>query len=173
MVKNLKKAQVKIQQTAIMLMALTLFFVLAGVFLVSLKVGDLKKDATLLEEKNTITLASKLSSSPEFSCEEAFSEKRINCVDSDKLMVLSEKSELYSDFWDVSSIEVRKIYPEFSRDIICTSQNYPNCNLFKVLGDSSGISSWSFVSLCRVDYSQSDSYIKCELAKLSISYNKK
>ena len=66
MVKKTKRSQMKIQQTAFMLIAMTLLFVLAGVFFLGFKLSGLKKQALSLEENNALLLVSKLANSPEF-----------------------------------------------------------------------------------------------------------
>ena len=90
-----KKAQMKIQQMAFMLMAITLFFVMVGMFVLVFRFSGLKESATMLEEKNAMLLVTKLANSPEFSCGEAFGSNRINCVDADKVMMLKENTAKY------------------------------------------------------------------------------
>ena len=90
MLKKEKKAQLKIQQMAFMLMALTLFFVLIGLFFIVTKLSGLKESVTNLEKENAQKLIMKLASSPEFSCENAFRFGEIDCVDFDKVMVLND-----------------------------------------------------------------------------------
>jgi hypothetical protein len=165
-----KKAQIKIQQTAFMLIALTLFFVLVGLFFLSFKLSGLREKATTLDEKNAIILSSKISNYPEFSCEEAYGSKRVNCIDSDKLMAFVNFKPKYSNFWEISGLEIRKIYPKQS-EIICSSSNYPNCTYFKIFsGENSGPDYTSFVSLCRKESFSGAIYDKCELAKIIVSY---
>lgn len=105
------KAQMKIQQTAFMLIAVTLFFVFVGLFVLGFKFSGLKQAATDLNEKNAMLLVSKLANSPEFSCGESYGGKRINCVDADKVMMLKQNINKYENFWGVSDIKIRKIYP--------------------------------------------------------------
>ena len=83
-----RKAQLKIQQMAFMLIAVTLFFVLVGIFVLAFRLSNLQESAELLEEKNAMLLVTKLANSPEFSCGDAFGTSRTNCVDSDKVMAL-------------------------------------------------------------------------------------
>jgi len=54
------KAQIKIQQMLFMLLAITLFFVLVGIFLLVLGSSGLKKSAIELQEKNFIFFQSRL-----------------------------------------------------------------------------------------------------------------
>ena len=162
----------KIQQMAFMLVAVTLFFILVGIFIFVFKFSDLSKSATALEEENAMMLATKLANSPEFSCGFSFDETKLACVDADKVMVLKENSA-YSDFWGVSNIEIRKIYPK-TNDVVCDSGNYPDCNVIKIYSkEVSGFDASNFVSLCRKDSLNDLTYDKCELAKLMISYESK
>lgn len=171
-IEQTKKAQFKIQQMAFMLIAVTLFFVLVGMFFVMIIFSNLKESASLLEEKNALLLVTKLANSPEFSCENAFGETKINCVDSDKVMALKNNINKYSGFWGVSGIEIRKIYPEGNR-IECAFNNYPDCDEIKIIpGSGTGVS--NFVALCRMEKINSlfqDKFQdKCELARIIVYY---
>ncbi len=171
---NNKKSQLKIQQMAFMLMAVTLFFVLAGIFVLVFKFSDLKNSATEIEEENAMLLVTKIANSPEFSCESAFSESRTNCVDADKVMILKENIAKYSNFWGVSNIEIRKIYPKQNKETFCNIGNYPNCNTIRLIKQEvSGFDSSNFVSLCRKESTNDETHDKCELAKMIVSYNAK
>ncbi|MDP7520985.1 MAG: hypothetical protein QF567_02010 [Candidatus Pacearchaeota archaeon] len=166
-----KKAQIKIQQMAFVLIAVTLFFVLVGMFILTIKFSGLKESATELEEKNAILLVTKLANSPEFSCGESYGASRINCVDSDK--IISLKEDIYSGFWGVEGIEIRKIYPKESTKI-CNLGNYNDCNVIKIgTNEISGNYISSFVSLCKKELREGENYDKCEIAKLMVSYKTK
>lgn len=165
------KGQLKIQQMAFMLIAVTLFFALVGLFVIVVKFSGLKEAALELEEENAMSLVAKLANSPEFSCGKAFGTDKVNCVDADKLMMLKENIEKYEDFWGVSNIELRVIYPEENSDVACSLDNYPNCGIIR-LRDSgvSGFDASNFVISCRKDFSDEDVYDKCEIARLMVSY---
>ena len=166
-----KKAQVKIQQTAFMLLAITIFFVLVGIFVLVFKVGSIRETATILEQDNAMLLVSRLANSPEFSCGNAFGTSKVDCVDFDKAMALKESSSKYSDFWGVSNIEIIKIYPVTDSKIECDSFTYPDCNIIQIKsGELTGYSVSNFVSLCRKESFEGIPYNKCELAKLIVSY---
>jgi hypothetical protein len=168
---KMNRGQMKIQQMAFMLIAVTLLFVLVGIFLLVFKFSGLKDSATALEEKNAMLLVSKLANSPEFSCELAYGNKA-NCIDADKVMVLKDSSSKYINFWGISGLEIRKISNE--QDVICTKSNYPNCNLIKLsLKSGDGFSVSNFASLCRKESTGSNVYDKCELARIIVSYEKK
>lgn len=167
MMKN-KKGQIKIQQMVFMLIAVIMFFALVGIFVLSFKFSNLKESAAALEEENAKLLVSKIANSPEFSCENAFGNK-IDCIDADKAMMLKNKLKEYKDFWGVSNIEILKIFPE--GEVICTSQNYPECNrIIFDLEKTTGTYVSNFVSLCRKESFKGSVYDKCELAKIMVSY---
>jgi len=177
-----RKAQLKIQQMAFMLLAVTLFFVFVGLFAIILTFSGLRDSAENLGAENAALLVSRLANSPEFSCGFSFDETKVACVDSDKVMMLKENIGRYAGFWgkDVSDIEIRKIYPrsDFPENPVeCTIQNYPECDIMKVLSSSSGELSGNFesnfVSLCRKSSFEGEIYNKCEIARLMVSYESK
>lgn len=166
-----KTGQMKIQQTAFLLIAVTLFFVLAGFFVLSFRMASLRESATALEEKNAMLLVSKLANSPEFSCGSSYGENRINCVDADKFMMLKEDVSKYSNFWGVQNIKIRKLYPEIPGEIECTRTNYPNCNIMSLRPRSGNFTSLeNFVALCRKESKDNKLHDKCELASFMVSY---
>jgi hypothetical protein len=175
MVTRSKKAQMKIQQMAFMLMAVTLFFVLVGMFVLVIRFSGLKKTATQLEEENAMLLATKIANSPEFSCGNAFGSQRTNCIDADKVMMLKGYADTYKNFWGVSNIEIRKIYPTSEGgDIKCEIGIYPACNVIRLQDkEVSGFDLSNYVSLCRKEFSEMGVYDKCEIAKIMVSYEKK
>ncbi len=169
----MKKAQLKIQQTAFMLLAVTLFFVLVGMFVFGFKFSDLKESSSLLEEKNAVLLASKLADSPEFSCGNSFNYGEAVCIDADKVMMLKQHIQNYDSFWGISNIEIRKIYPKTSGNKLCNLGNYPDCNTIRLISENVvGTDASTFVALCSKQGNGEEYYDKCELAKLMISYEK-
>jgi hypothetical protein len=161
--------QIKIQQMIFMIIAVFFFFILVGLFFLSIAMNNLKKSASDLGEKSSMLLVSKLANSPEFSCGNAFGTSGISCIDFDKLMALKKNSETYSEFWGVAKIELRKIYPE--SDTVCQESNYPDCGIVKILDKNVKTLPYSsnFVSLCRKEVSETGIYDKCELARLMIA----
>ncbi|MDO8528641.1 MAG: hypothetical protein Q7S06_01990 [Nanoarchaeota archaeon] len=168
MVKN-KSAQMKIQQMAFMLMAITLFFVLVGIFVLVIRFSGLKEDSQTLEQENAMLLVSKLANSGEFSCENAFGTLS-NCIDADKVIALSSREE-YERFFGVAKIEIRKIYPD-NGNTLCNEENYQTCGVIRVLDRNVKTlpSSSNFVSLCRREIDSTGiGYDKCEMAKLIVT----
>ncbi len=171
MVKN--KGQLKIQQMTFMLLAVTLFFILIGMLVLVYQFSGMKESATRLQEENAMRLVSKIANSPEFSCGKSFGTQKIKCMDFDKIMALKINIDKYQNFWGVKNLEIRKIYPNSSREIECDSGTYPNCNLIRLQGNFSGYGESNFVSLCRKDFFEGNIEDKCELAEIIVSYESK
>lgn len=166
----MKKGQLKIQQMAFMLMAVTLFFVLVAMIVLVLRFSGLKESATLIEEENALLLVAKLANSPEFSCGGSFGTTRINCVDADKVIMLKERIDKYSRFWGVGSIEIRKIFPD-GGDVLCDKINYDKCGVIEVFSKDVKLlpPASNFIILCKKEISGGDIYDKCELARFLVS----
>jgi hypothetical protein len=161
-----KKAQLKIQEMAFMLMAVIIFFAMAGMFFLVLMYNDLHNQANLLEQEKAISTAANIANTPEFSCGEAL------CIDSDKLLVMQER-EAYRDFWPITSFVVTKIGDQ--EKLECNEKNYPNCNYFKILDKQTeseqGVE--TFVSLCRKEQINGYFYDKCEIGRVLIGFEVK
>ncbi|MBT4135836.1 hypothetical protein HOD75_04865 [archaeon] len=159
-----KKGQLKIQEMSFMLVAVLLFFILAGLFAFSIYYANLSKQASEIKSEEVISIVNLLADSPEFSC----SGSKSNCVDGDKLVNLLNKKN-YQNFWPFSSLSVVKLgaLNKSSGDIIlCTRANYPNCDEFVIYDKSVKESSVSnFVALCRKESVNNYVYEDCEVVK--------
>lgn len=164
-----KKGQMKMQQTAFLLIAITLLFILVGIFALRIYLSSISSTKDLLNEENAIKEAARLASSPELTCGNAFSTNWGSCVDFDKAMVLKENIDSFESLWDVTGIEIRKIYPSSTE--ICTKENYPNCGILEVLPKLGGNNKPAFISLCRKEVGDFGVYDKCELAVLIVEFS--
>lgn len=162
-----KRSQLKIQEMAFMLMAVIIFFVLAGMFFMIMMYRDLFAQANTLEKEKAISTAMNIANTPEFSCGESL------CIDTDKLIVMQNRTN-YKGFWPITSFVVHKISKD-TEIIPCNLKNYPNCNFFEVykeeVGTEQGVE--TFVSLCRKDKVGEFIYDKCELGRVIIGFEKK
>lgn len=156
------KAQIKIQQMAFMLMAVFLFFILAGLFWLVVQGQSWKKEAALLERNNAVELAGMLAGSGEFSCGSY-------CVDMDKAMALRNRTA-YKGFWK-AGIEIRKL--DSGKEKECTNSNYPDCNLIKINEEKKSGSMSSFVSLCYRIKEKGYVELKCKLGRFIVRYDVK
>jgi hypothetical protein len=168
--KDNKKGQLKIQQMAVMLLAVTLFFALAGMLILATQFSDLKQRATTIQADNAKLLVAKIADSPEFSCGNSFGTSTSSCIDADKVINLKENINQYGNgnFWGVDGIEIRKIYP-LSNGTECTMQNYPDCDTITLI-KSNGTGVSNFVSLCGKRNVDGNVYDKCEMAKIIVTY---
>ncbi|MEM0465829.1 MAG: hypothetical protein QXW97_03990 [Candidatus Pacearchaeota archaeon] len=161
-----RKSQIRIQEMAFMLVGVFLFFGLVILFALTLLYSKIQNEARQIAEERTLSSIVNLADSPEFYCG---GYSRINCVDFDKAMALSNNKK-YQNFWPYSSLEIQKL-SAFNKDkdemIICTKQNYPNCERLIIYNKSVRNERRidSFVALCRVESEASLHYQKCEIAK--------
>ena len=165
-----KRGQLKIQQMTIMLLAVTLFFVLAGMLVLVTQVSSLKAKSTIIQSDNAKLLVSKISDSPEFSCGSSFGTDMGSCVDADKVFNLKNLISEYGNgnFWGVEGLQIRKIYPD-NNQTECTSSNFPNCDVITLIpGNGTGVS--NFVSLCGEYNLNGQIFSRCDLAKVIVSY---
>lgn len=171
MLKIKKKGQLKIQQMMVMIIMVTLFFVLVGMFILVVKVSDLKQKATILQENNAKLLVSKIANSPEFSCGESFGTGMSSCIDADKVMSLKKNIGDYNNgaFWGINGLEIREIYPK-PKGVECTSSTFPDCDKIILISNTNGTWVSNFVSLCKKESINSQVYNKCNLAKILVSY---
>jgi hypothetical protein len=160
--KRSKTAQMKIQQMAFMILAVFLFFIIVGLFFITIEFKDMKKSADQLNTESAISSLQTLVNLPELSF---YGET--NSLDEDKLRVMSSSVIDYSEFWPVASIKVYKIYPSFDRIIKCPAVD---CNYYEIYNsrqkDVYSVS--TFVSICRKVNEFGHNYDRCELGKLEV-----
>ena len=156
-----KKAQMKIQEMAFVLVAIMIFFSMVVLVYFSIRLASLREDVVSGREEGARELARKLADIPEFSwagCP--------GCIDGDKLLKL-KGNNLYSNFWDVDYLMVETIYPTKPK-LECNSGNYPACSTITIINKSIGTPASAFVSICGYEPSKGG-YVKCELGKIYVS----
>lgn len=161
-----KKSQLRIQEMAFMLLAVFLFFILVGLFALSIVYTNIHDTASQIAEDRTLSSLTSLANTPEMSCVSSKS----NCVDGDKLINLIGKN-IYGEFWPYSSLKVIKFsgFGKNEKDLIeCKKANYPDCDIFyiydKKVKNERTIS--TFVAMCRKEFENDYTYDKCEIAKI-------
>ncbi len=161
-----RKSQMHIQEMAFMLVAVIIFFSIAGLFIVMILFSQIGVDRDKMAMEKTLSAIKNLAGSPEFYCVGSYP----NCVDSDKAMALLT-NENYQKFWPFSRLEILKLSgfkKTESRRILCTMQNYPDCDRILIYDKKvpNKISSFSYIALCRNVHENGINYQKCEIAKL-------
>lgn len=156
-----KTAQMKIQQMAFMILAVFLFFIIVGLFFLSIELRSIRQEAMILNEEAAISSLQVISDMTEFSYDSGES----LTLDEDKLRVLSTISG-YDSFWGVSSIKVYKIYPA-ERIIKCPAQN---CNYYEIYNNGQkNVKEYStFVSICKKVKEFGYVYDRCEIGKIAV-----
>lgn len=155
-----KKAQLKIQEMAFMLMAVVILFIIAGLFFMVVKYREIYRTSGEFEKEKAVSTIAKLADTAEFTCGEPL------CIDTDKLIVMKNRIA-YNGFWPVTSLSVVKIFPK-QDNVECTEKNYPNCTIFRIYDKKTASQETvsTFVSLCRKETENNYWYDKCELGKL-------
>ncbi|MDO8509278.1 MAG: hypothetical protein Q7S27_06385 [Nanoarchaeota archaeon] len=158
-----KKAQIKIQQMAFVLVALVIFLAIVSLFYFSISLNNLKKDASSLQDLEAEELVRKLASTPEFSLT---SKDCAYCIDLDKVFLLKQR-KAYQEFWNLDFLQIEKI--SSSNKMECQSNNYPQCNTITLIeNDKIGSPSSAFVSLCYWS-KEKGGYTKCEVGRVYAS----
>ena len=154
-----QRGQMKIQQTAFMLLALAFFFSLVFIFYINFsrqKVYDVRNELAMQE---AYSLLQKYASNPEFSCIES----RAYCLDEGKLLALANVSNKYKDYFSgINSLYVREIYPGNKTIIV-----YENIRGIKEGESIQGYS--AFIPLCKTKFRDNYEYQECKLAKFVVS----
>lgn len=158
-----KKAQIKIQEMAFVLIAIVIFFVMIALIYFSIRMSSMRESVNELKEESAKVTARKLADIPEFSWAACS-----GCVDADKIIALKEKQS-YKNFWNLNYLAVEKIYPNYT-NVECTINNYPNCRTITVINKTrnKGVVMSAFVSICSYE-PKSEGYTKCELGKIYAS----
>ncbi len=158
-----KKAQLKIQEMAFVLVAIMIFFAIVTIFYINIRVSGLRENVQELRGDEAKELVRKLAGSPEF----AFTAGEcVNCIDLDKALLLKDpERKIYQGFWNLDYLKIELIYPEKRGE--CSRKNYPDCSTLTLINKTNyGIPEGAFVALCRYENSGSQNYIKCDLGKI-------
>jgi len=162
-----KHGQMKIQQMAFMLIAVTLFFGMVGMVILVIYMSSLSESSNLLEQEKAMRLATKIANSPEFACGDAFGSK-INCVDFDKVLILKDNIDKYKGFWKVDNIMILKTFPSENFGIECNAGNYNECGQLKLREEEISSEYSNYITLCRKNSNEGELYDKCEIARMLI-----
>ena len=152
------KGQLKIQEMAFVLVALVIFFAIAGLFYFSVRYASLKEDVESLRGQETLETVRKIAGTAEFSWS---IEDCSSCVDFDKILTLKNRTS-YKGFWkNIAFLQIQRIFPTFN-GVECTLLNYPNCDKVTLVQENERLRGYGyFVALCR--YDELGRYNKCSI----------
>ncbi len=159
-----KKAQMKIQQMAFMIVAVFFFFILVGLFFIKVQFSGIQKSAEELEKKQAVSALGVISNMQELNC----NSRESLCLDKDKLKIMSgELKESYKLFWPIASIKVYLLDTTSTNIIQCPALN---CNYFEIFDNEQTNSEEysTYVSVCEKVRESGYVYNNCEIAKLVV-----
>jgi len=152
-----KVAQMKIQQMAFMIVAITIFFAMIALIYFALTVASVEQSAQELQDEEIRSLVRELASTPElaFTSEGGCS----HCIDLDKAFQLKEfidASDRHGSLWNLDHLYIERIQPDYSltTTVDCTAPLYSTnvCNKITILEKSDDYATKpAFVTLVRWD----------------------
>lgn len=134
-----KKAQMKIQQMAFMLVAVMIFFGMVAIVYFTIVFANLRDTADDLREEEAKELARQMSGTPEL----MFSIKAqpySSSVDLDKAFLIHKdpNSPFKKRYWNLDYLMIERLYPPPSRDEDCSTSNYPECKYLTLIDERPG-----------------------------------
>jgi len=99
-----KRGQLKTQELAFVVLAITLLAVLAFLFYLRMQLSQLQETSQQLNEQRAISLRDKIVNLPEFKCSVT------DCMDKDKVLS-SEGKDLSNLFHGLNNVKIIEIYP--------------------------------------------------------------
>ncbi|HLC53186.1 MAG TPA: hypothetical protein VJK03_01465 [Candidatus Nanoarchaeia archaeon] len=161
-----KKAQLKIQEMAFVLIAVMVFFALVALLYLSVRSSQLQSGAQEIRDAEARAGVRALASLPELRWDGC-----PNCIDGDKAFLIKNKMRNNADYaglWHLDYLALEIIYPPRAGGE-CTAATYPACNHTTIIGanGSYGIASAAYVSVCLWNPGQES--VRCDLGKISAS----
>ncbi len=158
------RGQMKIQQMAVMIVAVFFFFVLVGLFFLGIMFKDIGGSAERLQREQAISSLRVIADMSELNYDSSWSMS----LDEDKLRIMSgDFGEAYDLFWPVASVEVFKVYPRFDEVKECPGIG---CNYYGVYDNGqSDVKTYStYVAICEKVRESGSTYDDCEVGKLVV-----
>lgn len=133
-----KKAQMKIQQMAFMLVAIMIFFAMVAIVYFTIAMAKLQGTADDLRDQEAKELARQMSGTPELSFSQGGSSES-STIDLDKAYLIAKDGGFRKKFWNLDYLMIERIYPgtPASRNI-CLPNNYPNCRELVLIDNTEG-----------------------------------
>lgn len=157
-----KKAQMKIQEMAFVLVAIMIFFAIVAIIFFKVGISGLQNSVESQRAEQANELVQRLASTPEFAFTAANCQ---NCIDMDKVILLKDRND-YKSFWSLDFLQIQVLYPKKTGE--CNTYNYPDCGTITIVNNSRGIPQSAYVSLCRIEFEQGN-YVKCDLGRIYAS----
>lgn len=153
-----KKAQVKIQEMAFVLVAIVILGGIVFIFFSKFQLANVQKAAETVKQKEAISLLERISAMPEIKCAERGVEKF--CIDQDKLEIFipMAASSAYIKQWQgMQKVSISNIWPDEKE--------------WTIYGKWQGNFTYStFINVCKQEFKEASSWT-CSLALMEISYS--
>lgn len=160
-----KRAQIKIQETAFVLLAIVLLFSLAFMFYFRLHSSKLAKEAAELQQQQAVSLLDKVVAMPELRCSASLGFiTEVLCIDEDKLESMKEEPFIkdYKSVWKgLLEVKVVEIYPTSEKEFVLYSRE-------KKKGEEGNRTYSTFAPLCKMEHNGVGWY-KCSVGMISIT----
>ena len=116
-----KKAQIKIQEMAFVLVAVIVLFGFVLIFFTRFQVVSLEKTASEVRREQAINMLHTIAAMPELRCSKG---GEINCIDVSKLGAFTKVRTKYNDLWKnafITKVEIKYFYPEGRNYVLYSS----------------------------------------------------
>mgnify|MGYP006302704011 CR=1 FL=1 len=162
-----KKSQLKVQEMAFMLVAVLILFALIAVFSFTILSKNITTTSNELKQEKTKAAIASLASTPEFICPN----NKPNCIDEDKLVILTSQGKELKELLGFESLKIIKqtgFNKEEENLKQCNTANYPNCDIYTIYqGQKQNIAiNTNFAALCRIEKENNQRYERCEVIKI-------
>lgn len=172
-----KEGQMKIMQMSFMIIGVFFFFVLVGLFFLTIMFKDVRGGAEELARAQAISSIEIVAGMPELN----YDARDSMTIDEDKLRVMSSRDDsgdpsggfgvVYEEFWPVASLEIYKVYPMFDSIVECPASD---CNYYNIYdsGQRDVEKFSSYVSICKRVREFGSVYDRCEIGKIVVGVKK-
>jgi flagellar basal body-associated protein FliL len=148
-----KKAQLKIQEMAFVLVAVIILFGFVLIFFTRFQLGTIQQSAAEIRREQAINMLHTIAAMPELRCS---SGSEINCIDKSKLDGFMKIRNKYNEFWKnafITKVKIEEFYPQGKEYIIYSGE------------DGSSVSYSTYIPLCE----QQTYDLKCIIGKITVS----
>jgi hypothetical protein len=164
-----KKAQFRIQQMALMIIALVFFFILVGLFFLGYQYKGVQSNFKEMQKEQAVSFLKVMRNMPEFSYASKDARAKSICLDWDKINIVASKSSNLSALFPVASIKVLKAFGD--KKIPCPGEN---CNYYEIFNSHQDkVEEYeTYACFCTKSSENSISYDKCRLGNVIVGIKK-
>lgn len=133
-----RKAQMKIQQMAFMLVAVMIFFAMVAIVYFTIVFARIQDTADDLREREAKELARQMSSTPELMFSQGSSPFSAS-LDFDKAHFLSQNLDFKRKYWNLEYLMIEKVYPPPTQNQEDCALYYPDCKELVIIDNANGM----------------------------------